>query len=146
MASRKPSKLLNYRTRVAASQTVSEIVCLLAGKKVSSVNIDYQNGKATAVTFVIRIADSLIPFRLAANIDGVMNRPEVRNQGREQGENVAWRIVFRWVEAQIALVEANQAEMGQVFLPYAVRDNGDMLWTAFQASHTKQLGNGSVAQ
>lgn len=40
--------------------------------------------------------------------------------------------------------ESHQAELGQVFLPYAVRDNGDTLWAAFQQSHTKQLGSGEV--
>ena len=32
---------------------------------------------------------------------------------------MAWRIIKDWIEAQLAIVEAEQAEMVEVFLPYA---------------------------
>jgi hypothetical protein len=140
---RKPEKILNYKTSVEASKTVGEIVQLLAGKKVSSINLDYnESEKVGAITFVVKVADSLIPFKLKPNIEGVYKRPEICSQGMSQAERVAWRIVLRWVEAQLAMVESNLAEMGQVFLPYAMRGDGETLWQAFQASNTKQLGNG----
>lgn len=142
MASRKAENILNYRTRVLAKQTVSEIVGLLAGKRVTNISIDYQEGKTAAITFILKVADSMIPFRLEPKVDGVLRRPEIRSQGREHAENVAWRILLRWVEAQLAMVESNQAEMGEIFLPYAVRANGDTFWKAFQMSNTKQLGDG----
>jgi predicted transcriptional regulator len=142
---RKAENILNYRTRVDAPQTVAEIVNLLSGKRVSSIAMDYSDGKVSAITFVVKIADSLVPFRLTANVDGMMRRREVAAQGREQAEKVAWRVVLRWVEAQMAMVESNQAELGQVFLPYAVRANGDTFWQAFQMSNTKQLGAGETA-
>jgi hypothetical protein len=66
---------------------------------------------------------------------------------KRQAERIAWRIMLRWVESQMAMVESNLAEMGQVFLPYAMRGDGETLWQAFQASNTKQLTNGKeVAQ
>ena len=145
MANRKAENILNYRTRVPAQKTVGEIVNILAGKRASSIAMDYQGGKIAAITFIVKVADSMIPFRLEPNIEGVMKRPEVRTQGRDHAENVAWRIVFRWVEAQMAMVESNQAEIGQVFLPYAVRANGDTFWQAFQMSNTKQLTDGESA-
>ncbi len=37
--------------------------------------------------------------------------------------NVCWRIVFNWVQAQIAIIEAEQADIATVFLPYAVMTN-----------------------
>lgn len=105
------------------------------------INTDYQDGKATAITFVIRVGENLVPFRLAPQIQGVAQKlPNKRDIVR--AERVAWRILLRWVEAQLAMVESLQAEMGQVFLPYAVDKEGETFWKAFQASNTKRLTTG----
>jgi hypothetical protein len=136
---RKAENLLNYRTEVAVGKTVAEIVALLVGKNVASINTGYKDGKVEAVTFVVKIAEAMVPFRLTPNVAGVAKRPEVRSQGMAQAERVAWRIVLRWVEAQMAMVESNQAEIGQIFMPYAVDNNGETLWNAFQMSHTKGI-------
>lgn len=137
--SRKASNILNYRTEVDAQKTAAEIMQLLVGKRVSSINLDYSEGRIKAITFVANVADSMIPFRLQPNIEGVYRRPEIKAQGMQQAERVAWRIVLRWVEAQLAMVESNLAEIGQVFLPYAVQGNGETLWQYFQAKNTKLL-------
>ncbi len=39
MTKRKAENILNYRTNVEASKTVAEIVQLLAGKRVASINL-----------------------------------------------------------------------------------------------------------
>jgi hypothetical protein len=46
-----------------------------------------------------------------------------------------------WVEAQMALVEAGQAEVAEVFMPYAIDQSSGM--TMFQALKSKQLALGS---
>jgi hypothetical protein len=135
------NQILNYTTTVEAGRTVGEIIGLLAAKKAVSINTDYQEGKATAITFVIRVGENLVPFRLAPQIQGVAQKlPNKRDIVR--AERVAWRILLRWVEAQLAMVESLQAEMGQVFLPYAVDNEGETFWKAFQASNTKRLTGG----
>jgi hypothetical protein len=134
------SGILNYTTKVAAGKTVGEIITLLVKKQANSINTEYENGKAISITFVIRINDALIPFRITPNVKGVLSK--IRSTDMAQAERVAWRILLRWVEAQMALVESSQAEMGQVFLPYAVNNSGDTFWQAFQMSTTKQLTAG----
>ena len=141
MTKRKASNILNYATEVPTAKTVGEIVQLLAGKAVSSISLDYQDSKVVAITFVIKVADSMVPFRLQPNIEKLYQRPEIRRQGMPQAERVGWRIVLRWAEAQIALVESNLADMAQVFLPYAMRGE-ESLWQAFQTSNVKQLTDG----
>jgi hypothetical protein len=132
------NKLLNYSTTVEAGRTVGEITSLLVQKRAVSINTTYdENGRATALTFVIKVADNLIPFRMTPNVKGVARRLPGSDLAR--AERVAWRILLRWVEAQMAMVESNQAELGQVFLPYAVNNSGETMWTAFQMSNTKQL-------
>lgn len=139
---RKSANILNYRTEVDAQKTAGEIMQLLVGKRVSSIQLEYSDGRIRAITFVAGVGDSMIPFRLQPNIEGVYKRPEIHSQGMQQAERVAWRLVLRWVEAQIAMVEANLAEIGQVFLPYAVQADGATLWQFFQSQNTRQLGDG----
>ncbi len=139
----KGNNILNYTTAIAAGKTIGEITKLLVNKKASCITTDYKDGRASALTFVIRIEDNMIPFRMTPNIEGV--RMKIRNRDLAQAERVAWRILLRWVEAQMAMVESAQAQMGQVFLPYAVAPSGETMWQAFQMSNTKQLTAGSEA-
>lgn len=46
----------------------------------------------------------------------------------EQALRVSWRIIKVWVDAQIALVEAQLADVTEVFLPYAITKNGNTLY------------------
>jgi hypothetical protein len=135
------NNILNYTTSIAAGKTIGQITFLLVAKRASAINIDYVGGKATALTFVIRVGDNMISFRMQPNVEGV--RMKLRNRDVAQAERVAWRILLRWVEAQMAMVESTQAELGQVFLPYAVSANGSTMWQVFQVSNNKQLGSGS---
>jgi hypothetical protein len=41
-------------------------------------------------------------------------------QWRKQAERIAWRICKTWLEAQITLINLEQAKLGEVFLPYLV--------------------------
>jgi hypothetical protein len=137
----KGNNILNYSTTIQAGKTVGEITSLLVQKKALSISTDYdEKGRASALTFIVRVGDNLIPFRMMPNIEGV--RRKIRNGDPAQAERVAWRILLRWVEAQMAMVESTQAEMGQVFLPYAVKPDGNTVWRAFQMSNTKQLVSG----
>ena len=139
----KANNILNYTTTVEAGRTIGEITMLLVQKKAVSINTEYDDkGKAQSLTFIIRVGENLIPFRMKPNVEGVRRKlPNPYDYVR--AERVAWRILLRWVEAQMAMVESTQAEMGQVFLPYAVNSQGETFWQAFQQNNTKQLGSGS---
>ncbi len=52
----------------------------------------------------------------------------------EQAQRVAWRIVKDWVEAQMAIVEAQLADMAEVFLPYAITKKGTTLYKEVQTN------------
>jgi hypothetical protein len=67
---------------------------------------------------------------------------------------VAWRIIKDWVAAQLALIEAEQATLAQVFLPYCVMQHGDGISEAVtmydrfleEVSNQRQLGTGRPPQ
>jgi hypothetical protein len=132
--------ILNYTTKVESTRTVSEIQGILGRKGATHVSVDYQGGKPIAVTFGLEVSGQSVSYRLPCNIAGVsMAMKSTRSsvwQDAAQCERIAWRIVKDWVEAQMALVEANQAEVAEVFLPYALHRTGQ---TLFQAMKSKQL-------
>lgn len=130
--------ILNYTTSVNSAKTVSQIQEMLGAKGATHVSVDYRDGKAVAVMFGLMVGSAVINFRLPCNVDGVSAalRKQKPNSSlwrdRAQCERIAWRIVKDWTEAQLALVEANQAEIGEVFLPYALNMRGETLFQVFK--------------
>lgn len=59
-----------------------------------------------------------------------------------QAERIAWRNVKDWIAAQVALVEAEQATMDELFLPKLVGKNDLTLYQTFQTGQL-MLGDGS---
>jgi len=125
--------ILNYTTSIQAQKTAGEIQGILAMKGAHSIAIDYEEGQPAALTFRLNIRGQEISFRLPCNWRGVeqtMRRDKKcpqRFKNSEQARRVAWRIVKDWVEAQLAIIESGQAEVAEVFLPYAVTGNGETL-------------------
>ncbi len=140
------ARLLNYTTEIDGARTAGEILGLLAAKGAKSINIDYQNGEPSALWFKIEVYKTEIAFRLPCNHEGAfrtLNRTAPpRYQTVAQAKRVAWRIIKDWVEAQLALVECEQAEMAEVFLAYAVTANNQTLFQTFKESSGRLLGAG----
>lgn len=139
--------ILNYTTSVPVDKSVSEIQRALAKAGAESVSVDYANGQVSAIKFVIRLGSVPILFRMPCSVDGVMTalkkaRVQRRQMTAEHAARVAWRIVKDWTLVQLALVEAHQAQLTEVFLPYVVNDNGQTLFQHFQANAQKMLAAG----
>jgi hypothetical protein len=141
--------ILNYTTKIDPLKTISEIQYILAKAGARTVNIDFDDsGRPEAVTFSIKLVDNWINFRLPSNHAGVWS---VLDEDREvprslktedQARRVGWRITKDWVAAQMAIIDARQAELAEVFLPYAVMPNGRTLFQEVQAGRM-MLGSGS---
>jgi hypothetical protein len=57
-----------------------------------------------------------------------------------QALRVAWRIVFYWVEAQMAILETQMVKMEQIFLPYMIMRDGKTLFESMVRTGFKLLG------
>lgn len=140
--------ILNYTTTIPASKTIGEISAILAKAKAREVSFEYdKDGDATAIKFAIEFLESLVWYRLAPNYEGVLKAmqrdkipPKYKN-GR-QAFNVSWRIMKDAIEAQMAIVQSNQGEIAEVFLPYAY-DGNQTFFEAFKESKVKQLAAGT---
>ena len=127
---------LNYTTTKNVDATVGEITKMLASGGVASISTMYsETGTADGLGFTLRTPHGPREFQLRVNVDGVhallANDPKVRKRGpqyvlRAHAERVAWRIVRDWLEAQLALIDAEMATLDQVMLPYLVIDASGM--------------------
>jgi hypothetical protein len=119
--------ILNYTTSITVEKTVAEIQHKLSRAGAQAVLTEYDPERVlTAISFrMLCQSDVLLTFRLPAQVDRIyallQRDPKVGRslRTREQAARVAWRIIKDWVEAQLAIVEAEQAKMVEVFLPYA---------------------------
>lgn len=141
--------ILNYTTQIAVDKTLGEIQRMLAKAGAQATLTEYDDdGHITALSFRMMYQGMVVSFRLPAQVDRIhvllqreADRPKFRT--REQAIRVAWRIIKDWVEAQLALVAAEQAEMVEVFLPYAQNPKtGNTLFHQLAGNNFKQLGYG----
>ena len=138
--------MLNYTTSITTEKTASEIQRKLANAKAQAILCEYDdNAVMCAMSFRIMTPHGMVFFRLPANTAGVYmalnndsNVPK-RLRTKEQAARVAWRILKDWVEAQLAIVDAEMAQMAEVFLPYAQNENGETLYQAIESGGFKQL-------
>jgi hypothetical protein len=141
--------LLNYTTEVAWQKSVGQIVALLVGSGVSAVMQEYEAGYVSAVCFKARTEFGEMGFRLPADVQKTQqvlkDEYAAKRIGRRyandsaHARNVAWRILFVWIEAQVALIQIGLVKVEQVFLPYAQNDAGETLYEALQKSRFKGL-------
>lgn len=152
--------IMNYTTEVPPFRTIAEIMAMLQRKGARSITQDfYDDGRVKAVSFIMPIGGMPTRFTLPANTAGVagvmlQEKPynsarsrNTRNQYeakiRAKAEWVAWRIVKDWMEAQMAMIESGQAEMGQIFFPYVTEQSGRTFYELFVENNQKQLGSGA---
>ena len=61
----------------------------------------------------------------------------------EQARRTAWRITKDWVDAQLAIIETKMVTTAQVFLPYAVTNDGRQVYQRFIEDSSLLLGGGN---
>ena len=126
---KKAGTILNYTTEVSAAKTIGEIQALLAAKGALSVSVDYENGEPSGVTFKLMVLGQPLSFRLPADHDAAFETMRTARgvpdhlKNRDQAKRVCWRIMLRWVEAQLALVQMKQASFDRAFFQYALDEN-----------------------
>jgi lantibiotic modifying enzyme len=81
-----------------------------------------------------------LPFRLPAKPDkvyaavfaGMQYEHRLRNERMKKAEAIAWRICKSWLEAQITLINLEQAKLEEVFLPYLVMPSNKTLFETME--------------
>lgn len=125
-------------TQIASEKTAMEISKLLAMAGAKQTLTSYSDdGEAEGLSFTIERNNVKIPFKLPVNWRAVMiamqnDKKTSRSLcNKNQASRVAWRLILRWVQAQLALVEAGAVKIEEVFLPYAQQSNGQTIYQSF---------------
>ena len=135
----------NYTTTVEVHKSLGEIQGALAGHRARKIMVDYDGaGQPVGITFGIETPDGPRGFLLPANVAGVkavFARQKVRAP-EGQAERTAWRNVRDWIMAQMAIVEAGQVEIQEVFFPYLTDGRGRTVYQLYRGGQLA-IGDGS---
>lgn len=134
--------ILNYTTKVSVHQTINDLSKILAKAKAKAIMTTYgSDGDPSGIAFTVALNGNDVHFKLPVDVDGVTRALKLDREYRDatHAKRVAWRIVKDWVEAQLALVYAQMADLGQVFLPYAQTATGETFYERLKGNGFLQL-------
>ncbi len=123
--------LFMHTTKVPSETTALEIQLLLLKNGATDILIQADSGVVTGISFRIRTAHGHLPFRLPANVDkvyAVLCRVDMSkshgSKTMDQAHRTGWRILKRWVEAQLAMIATEMVTFDQIMLPFLEVDDG----------------------
>lgn len=142
----------NYTSSVPVVDTVSRIEQILIRARALNIMKEYDaNGHISAICFTLVVSKETgqrVGIKLPADVDAVYRvllkscktppTPNKRASIAQQAPRTAWKLMQDWLEVQLSLIEMQQAEMLQVFLPY-VWDGKQTLFSRFKESGFKGL-------
>lgn len=117
----------NYTSQVPVGRAVQHIEDRLVKHGAKNILKLYENQKLTGIAFIVSVNGKDLPFRLPARIDrvekqlrGLVKRPRSETMSRisDQAQRTAWKLLADWVDIQMSLIELDQVELIEVFMPY----------------------------
>ena len=142
-------------TSISPQQTAGEVIAKLVQAGARQIAQDYDaNGKLTGVAFTMEIAPGMIrAYRMPVRTEPVFKLLNGRRKNswdrrgktdadREQAERVAWRQLYRWIEAQLAIIQVGMVASSEVFLPYMQDESGKTVYQMFMENTQKLLSAG----
>lgn len=118
----------NYTSTVPIERSINHIESKLVSYGAKDIMKRYDPaGRLESICFIIFTSDREISFKLPARIDACceilkseIKRPRKNTYEKigKQAERTAWKLVSDWIDIQISMIELEQAEFLEVFLPY----------------------------
>ncbi len=137
------TKMYMETTEIPPEQTIGEIQRVLARYGAEQVLTEFADGEVVGVFFKISYAGKAIPFKLPCRFEPLLKILNGRRRSslqekhlvddQAQAKRVAWRQIYRWVEAQLALVDTQMVTVVEVFTPYIQMKNGETLYQQLAA-------------
>ena len=139
------SPLLDYTTKVPVSRTIAQIQAKLVEHGARAVMMEYgDDGRIKALAFNVKMPNRELPIRLPINAGATLKVLQRQAADREipvgyaKGDHayrVAWRNIFHWVSAQLALLETEMVRMEEIFLAYVITSDGRTLFERLEEKH-----------
>lgn len=118
----------NYTSTVPMVNAIARIEHRLAQAGATDINKTYEGGKPTGMIFRIIVENQPVTFKLPAKVDRVLNhlkmlrkKPPTKTQLeslKAQADRTAWKILNDWIDIQVSMIELEQAEPMEIFMPY----------------------------
>lgn len=128
-------RIKNYSTDVPVDRTIAEIERMLAKSGASSILKKYVGIHPVGLSFIIDTKHGPMPVKMPVRIEEVkvvfklhVSKGLLEQRYRDgawadaQAARVAWRILRDWLDAQLALINAEMASITEIFLPYVYSD------------------------
>ena len=119
----------NYTSTVPIERSINHIEYQLVAHGAKDIMKRYDSvGRLESICFIIFVSGNNISFKLPAKIDACYEilkaeikkpRDDTYQKVEKQAERTAWKLVSDWVDIQISMIELQQAEFLEIFLPYA---------------------------
>jgi hypothetical protein len=144
---------LNYTTQIRSEKTAGECLALLGTNGASAIAVTYDDKKPSGIAFRLETPHGPREFRLPVNVGGMHNslikanregRIPARYTDPEHAHRVAWRVAKDWLEAQLAIVDAQMARLDEAFLPYLQVESGQTLYQAYSEREQLALTGGTA--
>ena len=139
----------NYTSTVPASRSVNRIEDRLVKGGAQDILKIYEDKKLKGIAFTIDVEGKKMPFKLPARVEKVEKKLKSAVKRPQQGtyknieaqaERTAWKILSDWVDIQMSLIELDQAEFLEIFLPYSFNySTNQTLFEKFKKDGFKQL-------
>ena len=144
-------------TKISSDTSASAITKCLVAAGARSINTDYDNdSRIVGITWLMHVDGSQVVFRMPVKVKHIQTvllkevqatrrwtdeskRGIIREEVRDKAERIAWRQLFRWVEAQMAMIDTGMAEMSEVFFPYVEAAPGRTIYQLARESRFKML-------
>lgn len=141
----------NYTSTVSARASISHIEEALVSVGATSIAKSYDTkGAVSQFNFTVVVNGNPLSFRLPANVEAVhriLSKPKSprsrskADNSMAQAERTAWKNLSDWIDAQVAMIQIEQAKFIQVFLPYAVNaESGNTFFEELESGKFKMLG------
>lgn len=123
--------LKNYTSSVSVINSIARIEHRLATAGATHIAKIYEgnvSGRPIGMIFQIKIGELPMSFKLPAKSSAVFNvmwkevrrpRPETKENIKAQADRTAWKILSDWIDIQVSMIQLEQAEAIEIFLPYA---------------------------
>lgn len=126
----------NYTSKDPVNVVTQKIQGILAGAGANKIMLDYDTtGNISGIIFGIEIQGrGFVPFSLPVSVEKVAQVLYKRSfnsliqKHKDQVRRTAWKNIHDWIDAQMALIETEQAELAQIFLPYVVTGENRTLY------------------
>lgn len=127
-------KLFMETTSIEPDQTAGEILRVLSKAKARSItNLYSLDGELTGLAFTLIRGEREFCYELPVRVEPVFkilngdrdgwgrySQTSMATKDRAQAKRTAWRQLYRWIQAQVAMIEAGMVETQEVFLPYVM--------------------------